>query len=90
MTRLSKDDWNQLDDLLGKHGFGGYYDLVECLKLVGGDLGISLTGIDYSDSISLPQMVQYLQDWAGLLGHTEGFDDIADRAANETEVVKGK
>jgi hypothetical protein len=31
---LSKDDWNLLDTLLGKHGFGGYYDLVECLKLV--------------------------------------------------------
>ena len=32
--RLSKDDWNKLDDLLSKHGFGGYYDLVECLKTV--------------------------------------------------------
>lgn len=29
---LSKDEWDQLDTLLGKHGFGGYYDLVECLK----------------------------------------------------------
>lgn len=34
MTKLSKEDWNQLDDLLAKHGFGGYYDLVECLKMV--------------------------------------------------------
>ncbi|MDH5441530.1 MAG: hypothetical protein OEZ48_00215 [Candidatus Bathyarchaeota archaeon] len=32
--RLSKDDWNKLNDLLSKHGFGGYYDLVECLKTV--------------------------------------------------------
>lgn len=32
--RLSKLEWNRLDDLLSKHGFGGYYDLVECLKMV--------------------------------------------------------
>jgi len=30
--RLSKEDWNKLDDLLGKMGFGGYYDLLEVLK----------------------------------------------------------
>ena len=31
--KLSKEDWQQLDMLLGKVGFGGYYDLVECLKI---------------------------------------------------------
>ena len=31
-VRLSQEDWDTLDDLLAKHGFGGYYDLVECLK----------------------------------------------------------
>jgi len=31
--RLSKEDWNKLDDLLGKMGFGGYYDLLEVLKI---------------------------------------------------------
>lgn len=30
---LSEEDWSKLDELLGKHGFGGYYDLVECLKM---------------------------------------------------------
>lgn len=30
---LTREEWNQLDDLLGKHGFGGYYDLVECLNI---------------------------------------------------------
>lgn len=30
--KLSKEDWRQLDTLLGKVGFGGYYDLVECLR----------------------------------------------------------
>jgi len=32
--RLSERDWEELDRLLSKHGFGGYYDLVECLKMV--------------------------------------------------------
>ena len=31
---LTKEEWKQLDNLLSKHGFGGYYDLVECLKMV--------------------------------------------------------
>lgn len=31
---LSSEAWNMLDDLLGQHGFGGYYDLLECLKMV--------------------------------------------------------
>lgn len=31
---LSKEDWDSLDTLLGKHGFGGYYDLVESLRTV--------------------------------------------------------
>jgi len=34
MNRLSKEDWEKLDGLLGKHGFGGYYDLVESLRMV--------------------------------------------------------
>lgn len=25
-------DWEKLDDLLGKEGFGGYYDFLELLK----------------------------------------------------------
>ena len=30
--RLEKEDWDKLDDLLGKIGFGGYYDLIEVLR----------------------------------------------------------
>lgn len=33
MTRLNKKDWQQLDVLLSKMGFGGYYDVAECLKM---------------------------------------------------------
>jgi hypothetical protein len=31
--KLNKEDWNQLDKLLSKVGFGGYYDLCECIKM---------------------------------------------------------
>lgn len=27
--KLTKEEWNQLDSLLGKIGFGGYYDFME-------------------------------------------------------------
>lgn len=93
--RLSRAEWGQLDDLLGKHGFGGYYDLVESLKSVAGDLGISLIGVDLypetsgGQSMSLPQAVQYLQDWARFLSRTDGFNDVAKSAASETYIEKG-
>ena len=29
---MERKDWEELDRLLGLEGFGGYYDLVECLK----------------------------------------------------------
>jgi hypothetical protein len=94
MTRLSREDWTELDRLIGLHGFGGYYDLVECLKQIAGDLGISLTGLDlYPETdggaaISLPQIVQYLQDWTLLLKDQEIFSELVERAAAEAEVKK--
>ncbi len=32
--KLNKEDWKKLDELLSKIGFGGYYDFVECLKII--------------------------------------------------------
>jgi len=32
---LSKEDFEQLDRLFQKMGYGGYYDFLECLKHVG-------------------------------------------------------
>jgi hypothetical protein len=92
MTRLSRKDWDALDDILGRHGFGGYYGLVETLKQVVGDLGITSSGIelypehDGGKSISLPQMVQFLQDWARLISNTVGFKEVALICAQGTEV----
>lgn len=42
MTRLNKMDWDKLDDLIGKMSFGGYYDLMEFLKMPVKDLIIAL------------------------------------------------
>lgn len=30
---LSKEEWNQLDSLLSKLGFGGYYDFMELMRM---------------------------------------------------------
>ena len=31
--KLTKEEWEQLDSLLSKVGFGGYYDFMELLKV---------------------------------------------------------
>ena len=94
--RLSKEDWDRLDELLGKHGCGGYYDLVECLRMVAGDLGITSTGIElYPEhegpiSMSLPQIVKYLQDWAGLISKDSEFPALVERVAKGAEIERAQ
>lgn len=34
---MERKDWEELDRLLGLEGFGGYYDLIECLKDIARD-----------------------------------------------------
>ena len=86
-NRLSKEDWNKLDDLLGKHGFGGYYDLIECLKMTLVELGFGNTGIELDGcdamKLNLPEVVKLLSIWAEKLSHTEGFQEIAEKAGEE-------
>lgn len=77
MTRLSKEDWNKLDNLLGKHGFGGYYDLIACLQDVAGHIGASNV-FDIEDFKTLPKIVLLLMDWADKLSKTPGFDLIVE------------
>lgn len=31
---MKKEEWKKLDELLEKEGFGGYYDVIETLKLM--------------------------------------------------------
>lgn len=42
MTKLYGEDWKKLDDLLGKVGFGGYFDMVETLKTIASNLAKKL------------------------------------------------
>jgi hypothetical protein len=41
--KLSKEKWEQLDELLGEIGFGGYYDLIEVLKTIIANIEPKLT-----------------------------------------------
>ena len=34
---MERKDWEELDRLLGLEDFGGYYDLIECLKDIARD-----------------------------------------------------
>lgn len=82
--RLSRTDWDQLDTLLGKHGFGGYYDLVECLKMVLTDLGFGNTGVELNGEdalkVDLPGVIGLLRQWATVIGNSEGFQQIAEKS----------
>ena len=61
MNRLTKEEFDQLDALLGKHGFGGYYDLVECLKIVAGKIGKEKLKPEWEEEINdLPSIVNLL------------------------------
>jgi len=50
---MDRKDWDELDRLLGLEGFGGYYDLVECIKYSVGELAKDLGHHDgFADSLS--------------------------------------
>lgn len=42
MTILNKQDWDKLDDILGKMDFGGYYDCLEYMKDALKDLALAI------------------------------------------------
>lgn len=83
--RLTKEDWNQLDELLGKHGFGGYYDLVECLKMSLNSLGFSNTGIDIDDIKTLPDVVSALNYWTNAISNDNEFINLLERVLYENK-----
>jgi len=43
---LPPDEWDVLDTLLGRIGFGGYYDLLECLNMIASDLS-KIAGLEF-------------------------------------------
>lgn len=69
--RLSREDWDQLDTLIGKHGFGGYYDFLECLRMVGKNIAAGLLKedgdvrmIDLDEVKTLHEMTSILLSWS--------------------------
>ena len=93
MDRLSYNNWRQLDTLIGKHGFGGYYDLIECLKDVATHLGIGATGLDLNDpedKTDLPQIVAYLRDWAYILSKDSEFIKLTKRCSEDVHIEKSE
>jgi hypothetical protein len=89
--RLSKPEWNQLDMLLSKHGFSGYYDLVESIRYPLSMLGIGNTGLDISDpdtKLNLPEIVSLLSEWASKLSITPGFQQLAEKAGENVNEQK--
>lgn len=60
-TFLEREEWDQLDRLLSKHGFGGYYDLVNSLEIVVSRIGKGQLkpGWD-SKKLDLPSVVKLL------------------------------
>jgi len=84
---LSSEDWNKLDDLLGKHGFGGYYDLIESLKISLGDLGVERTGVDLypegRNRLTLPQTVRLLNEWTHSLSFHPDWNRVIEETAME-------
>ena len=59
--KLPRDEWKKLDDLLTKVGFGGYYDLLECLRDVGRRFNRKLEASeDWSKEDDLHTMVKVL------------------------------
>lgn len=87
--RLPKAKWEQLDGLLGEHGFGGYYDLVECLKIVGGNIGLWMSKYDSSDSYSLPDIMNLLLVWSQALSSIPEFDEVVKIALHSVDTTKG-
>ena len=64
--------------------------------MVAGDLGITSTGIElYPEhdgpvSMSLPQIVKYLQDWAWLISMDSEFPGLVERVAKGAERVRAQ
>ena len=80
--RLNKEDWEKLDELLGKHGFGGYYDMLEALKMCLNSLGISYLGIDPNDIKNLSEAVSLLNVWTYSISQDKEFLKLLERVVD--------
>jgi len=68
---LERKDFDKLDELLGKLGFGGYYDFFQCLKDIASDSGAihvkkgdDVQAWDLDDIKTIPEMIAMLHVWS--------------------------
>jgi len=72
---MNREDWNKLDELLGKEGFGGYYDLVECLKDIARDW-ITDVKDGLTDFEKIRSKVDDVKTIKGAVGFLRAFDRL--------------
>lgn len=64
---LSRKDFDLLDDLFSKMGYGSYYDFLECLKEIGSKIGAyTVEGgeIDKEKLKTISDVMAFLDNWA--------------------------
>lgn len=67
---LTRENFEELDRLIGLLGYGGYYDYLEALKEIGSKIGAyTVPGgeIDRMDIKTLPDIETILSAWAELI-----------------------
>jgi len=67
---LSREDFEELDRLFGKLGYGGYYDFLESLKEIGDRIGaftVPDAEIDPKDLKTIPDVQAILTSWSFLI-----------------------
>jgi len=78
---MERKEWEELDRLLGLEGFGGYYDLVECLKDIARDW---ITDVK-KDSPNFKNIISKIDDIKtikGAISFLYAFDRIRKQEGN--------
>lgn len=64
---LSKEDFENLDNLFGKMGYGGYYDFLQCLKNIASNIGavyVKGGAWDLEEIKTIYEMMAIIQHWS--------------------------
>lgn len=94
---LSRKDFELLDDLFSKLGYGGYYDFLECLKSIGSEIGaFTVEGgeIDREELKTIRDVMALLDNWAEAiqqyrLKNNFEIDNILLKLAKREKLRKG-
>jgi len=86
---MKHKDWDELDRLLGLEGFGGYYDLVECLKDIARGW-ITDVKDEFSDFEKIISKVDDIKTIKGAVGFLHAFDmkSLKRRWNGAMEIIK--